>query len=155
MGLTGMESRRIEMACGVLGGALGFIAIGIALFAPVWQWYCDRIPGQSSCNLDVTGIQYAVRVRQEGVLLFYTIWIAVPSLGIVLLAIWHSRTRSLLALFLLWVCTLLLGAQTVFSITASGAPLDVGGFLVPACVLALGASIVGTVAAQQRVPAQV
>jgi hypothetical protein len=151
--MVDMQVRRIEVAGGALGGALGFIALGVGLFAPVWRWYCDPLPGQSSCNPYVTGIQFAVQVGQVGLVLFSSIGIAVPSLGIVLFAIWHSRTRSLAALVLLWVCTVLLGAQTVYALTAREAPRHLGRFLVPATVLALGASIVGTVAAQRRIPA--
>jgi hypothetical protein len=145
-----MVLRRIELVCSVLAGALGFIAIGITLFAPVWKWYCDPIPGQSSCNPYVTGAQFG----QAGIVLYYIIWIAVPSLGIVLFALWHSRTHRLPALVLLWVCTVLLGAVTGnVGLNPFVGPFAVLGFLVPACVLALGASIAGTVAAQQRAPA--
>jgi hypothetical protein len=152
--MADMVTRRIELACGVLGGVLGFIALGVELFAPVWQWFCIPDFGQSSCNPDVTGIQYAFQLGQGGIVLFYTTVVAVPSLGIVLSAIWHSRTQSLPALVLLWVCTVLLGAQTVYiGLSHPFGPHGVLGFFVPACVLALGASIVGTVAARQRVPA--
>jgi hypothetical protein len=149
-----MESRPIELVCGVLAGALGLTALGVGLFAPVWRWYCDPIPPQNSCNPYVTGVQYALQLEHAGIVLYYTTGIAVPSLGIVLFAIWHSRARSLPVLVLLWVCTVLLGAGMVnVGLNPFVGPFDVLGFLVPACVLALGASIAGTVAAQQRAPA--
>jgi hypothetical protein len=78
--------------------------------------------------------------------------------GIVLCAGWHGAARSILALVVLWACTAFL---VVLSIETVRYQLSIGTMLnalaisvafVPH-VLALGASIAGTIAASQRVPA--
>jgi hypothetical protein len=117
-----MESRRIELVCGVLGGALGLTALGV----------------------DVSAVQMqGLEILWLPITLWGGLW-----LGVVLCAVWHSLVRSLPALVLLWVYTVLLCLATLPGLIA-----HIGVVFVPADVLALGASIAGTVAAQQRAPA--
>jgi hypothetical protein len=118
-----MESRRIELVCGVLAGALGLTALSVAVSAVV------QVQGVEILWLSIT--------------LLGGLW-----LGVVLCAVWHSLVRSLPALVLLWVYTALLCLATLPGLTSL-----IGLVFVAADVLALGASIAGTVAAQQRAPA--
>jgi hypothetical protein len=118
-----MLSRRIELVCGVLAGALGLTALGVVLFALL------QVQGLEILWLPIT--------------LWGGLW-----LGVVLCAVWHSLVGSRPALVLLWVYTALLCLAT------TPALIDpIGIVFVPADVLALGASIAGTVAAQRRIPA--
>lgn len=78
-----------------------------------------------------------------GVLLF-----AAPLFGIILFAVWHSRTRSLASLVFLWVCAVMVCVLSVLALTS------IGVYFLPADLLALVAAIAGFVAAQRRVPAQ-
>jgi hypothetical protein len=139
-----MWSRRLELVCGVLGGALGLAALGVALFAPLGTKCIDTTtPGsQSGCFPESL-----VQLQGLASLSFAITLFGGLSLGIILFALWHSRARSLPALVLLWVCTALLWFATLL------AALSIGVLFVPADVLALMASIAGTMAARQRVPA--
>jgi hypothetical protein len=65
------------------------------------------------------------------------------SLGLALFAVGHSLRGTAVLLILLWACTILLGAATLLAL------LSIGVFFVPAAMLALLTSIVGTIAAQQ------
>jgi hypothetical protein len=141
-----METRRIELVCGVLGGALGLVALGVGLFAPL-DMECTSLanqPGPGDC------VRMSV-VQSQGIasLQFVIALIAGLSLGILLFATWHSLARSLIALVLLWVCTVLLCFLTLIAI------FSIGIFFVPADALALAASIIGIVVAQRRMPAHV
>ena len=144
-----MESRRIELVCGVLAGALGLTALGVGLFAPLVPELTDcgfaNPPPPGPCP-----IVYRSAVQLQGLA---SLWLPITlygglSLGIVLFAVWHSLARSLLVLVLLWVCTVLFWLATLALLHNV---LSV--FFFPADVLALAASIAGTRTAQQRVPA--
>jgi hypothetical protein len=139
-----MWSRRVELVCGVLAGVLGLSALGIGLFAPLGTECVDTTaPGsQSSCF-------HASQVQMQGLLsLSFAITLfGGLALGIALFAAWHSLTRSLPALIVLWGCTVLLYFATLLAL------LSIGVLLVPADVFALAASIAGTVAARQPSPA--
>ena len=142
-----MESRHIEVLCGVLGGILGLTALGIDLFAPL-ESYCIG-PGSANSSTSVTcGSANAVQMDR-----LPNLWLPITVLGglslsVVLFAVWHSRVRSLPALVLLWGCTALLCLlATKYTL------IGVSVVVVPSAVLALAASIAGTVAAQQRVQA--
>ena len=156
-----MWSRRIEIVCGALGGALGLAALGVWLFAPLGMKL-----------ISTRGIQGPLYVPASFWQLYGLASLLSPitavsglALGIVLFALWHSRARSLPALILLWGCMALLGVACVATVMAllpnisdlfahrGGGVLFVLLVLVP--VLALVASIAGTVAARQRVPAHV
>jgi hypothetical protein len=141
-----MSSRRIELVCGVLGGILGLAALGVGLF----------VPGSLVCYAmthftPTPGCFRVSLVQEQGlaslappIVLFGGL-----SLGVTLFAIWHSQTRGLLAHILLWLCTALLWGVTVLALPS------IGLLFVPTDVLALVASIAGTVAAGQRAPAHV
>jgi hypothetical protein len=119
-----MESRRIELVCGVLAGALGLTALAVELFT-------------------------VQRQGMEILWLTLTLWVGL-WLGVVLCAVWHSLVRSRPALVILWVYTALLCLATIPALID-----PIGVVFVPADVLALGASVSGTVAAQRHTPAHV
>jgi hypothetical protein len=140
-----MRSQRVELVCGVLGGALGLAALGVGLFAPLsLRCYAAQPPIPGGC----------FRVSQVEVQGLASLTFAIAlfgglSLGIAVFAAWHSLARQLPALILLWVCTALLWGATALAL------LSIGVLFVPADLLALVASVMGTVAARRRVPAHV
>jgi hypothetical protein len=139
-----MWSRRIERIGGVLGGGLGLAALGIALFAPLSTKCLDTpVAGHSGC-FPVSQVQ----LQGLASLWFPIALVGGLSLGIVLVALWHSSSQSRLALLLLWGCTTLFWAASVKTLLVV---LSIGVWFVPADLLALTASIAGTVAAGQRV----
>jgi hypothetical protein len=139
-----MQSRRFELVCGVLAGVLGLSALGFGLFAPLGTECVDTTApgGQIGC-FHVSQVQ----IQGLASLSFAIVLFGGLALGIALFAAWHSLTRSLPALVLLWACTLLLYFATLLAL------LSIGLLFVPADALALAASIAGTVAARQRSPA--
>ena len=149
-----MRSRRIELVGGALGGALGLALLGIWLFAPG----TTDCFGQTSVHCVP---QSQVQLHGLASLLLPPITVfGGLSLGTALFAVWHSLARSLPALVLLWVCTALLwviSVETLLFQLSRGFVIGSPGFgvvFVPH-LLALVASIAGTVAAWQRVPAHV
>ncbi len=141
-----MRTRRLELICGVLGGVLGLAALGVALFAPL-----NLLCYATTLSMPPPGCFRVSQVQEQGLasLAFAIALFGGLSLGIALFALWHSLARSLPALILLWGCTALLWGATLLAL------LSIGVLLVPADALALTASIAGTVAAGQRVPAHV
>jgi hypothetical protein len=141
-----MWTRRLELICGVLGGVLGLAALGVGLFAP-----SSLVCYGTTHSTPVPGC-FRVSLVQEQGLANLALAIALfggLSLGIAVFALWHSLTRSLPALVLLWLCTALLWGVTVVAL------LSIGVLALPSDILALVASIAGTVAAGQRMPAHV
>jgi hypothetical protein len=140
-----MWARRVELIAGVLGGALGLLALGTALFAPLGMQCVDSTtPGGESGCFPVSLVQ----VEGLADLSFAITLFGLLSVGIALFTLWHVLTHSVAALVLLWVCTVLLYFATLLG------ALSIGLFFLPADVLALIASIAGTVAPRRR-PAQV
>jgi hypothetical protein len=90
------------------------------------------------------GISIAVQGQPLSTLWFAITVFGVLALGILVFSVWHSRTQNVLALVLLWASTLLLCVWTVLG------GFSIGLFFLPADLLALVASVVGTVAASQR-----
>jgi hypothetical protein len=157
-----MWSRRIELVCGALCGALGLALLGVWLFAPLGMKLISTGDGPGNPARYVPASFWQLYGLAS--LLFPITVVGGLSLGIVLFALWHSRARRLPALILLWVCTALLWLAWVATLMAlpsigvltalhGGGVLFVLLVLVP--VVALVASIAGTVAARQRVPAHV
>jgi hypothetical protein len=141
-----MVWRRIELTCGVLGGALGFAVLGLALFAPL-NMICSSGTGPRVRG----GCDFMSAIQSQGLA---NLWLpvalfAVPLLGIILFVIWHSRTQSLPVLVPLWVCTLMVCVVSVLSRTS------IGVYFVPADVLALAGVITGSIAGQRGIPARV
>ena len=139
-----MESRRIELVCGVLGGILGLAALAVGLFAPLGTECTDIADpnGPGTC-VQVSAAQF------QGLA---SLWLTITvlgglSLGIILFAVWHSLAHSLPTLVLLWMCTVLLWVSAVLTLSLLGV------FFVPAGALAIAASIAGTRTAGQHVPA--
>jgi len=140
-----MWLRRLELLSGVFGGALGLAALGIALYAPTDE-LCTNTPGP-----EIRGGCYSVSLVQAQGLASLSLAIALFggfSLGIAVFSVSHTFFRHRVLLILLWTCTVLLGAVTLLAL------LSIGIYFMPADALALLASIVGTVAALQRVPAR-
>lgn len=139
-----MWLRRLELLGGVLGGALGFAALGFALFAPLGE-QCggsSTLGSQSTC----TSISLA-QAQGLASLSFAITLFGGLSLGVVIFAVCHSLLKHPTLLILLWLCTALLCFATLLAV------LSIGVFFVPADILALLASITGTLASQQPVPA--
>jgi hypothetical protein len=139
-----MWSQRIELICGLLSGAFGLAALGVTLFAPS-DLICGATPGSSP-----RGGCVGVSLAQQTGLASQALPIALfggMSLGILVFTLWQSRSRSLLALVLLWGCAALLTFLTLRTVSNAGSP---GVLFIPAAALALVASIAGTLTVRQR-----
>jgi hypothetical protein len=144
-----MRSRRIELVCGLLGGVLSLAALGVTLFVP-----SDLICSSGTASSPRGGCVSVSLVQQTGlagqlapIALFGGV-----SLGIILFTLWHTRSRSPLALVLLWGCTVLLIVATLLSLRNVTSP---GVLFLPADALALVASLAGIFPARQRMAAHV
>jgi hypothetical protein len=154
-----MWSRRLELVCGALCGALGLALLGVWLFAPLGMKLISTRGIQGPLNVPASFWQ----LYGLASLLSPITAVSGLALGVVVFALWHGLARSLSALVLLWGCTALLWVACVATVMAllpnisdlfahrGGGVLFVLLVLVP--VLALVASIAGTVTAWQRVPA--
>lgn len=141
-----MWLRRLELLAGVLGGALGLVALGYALFAPLnEQCIGSSTPGGQTISTCSSVSQ--VQVQGLASLSFAITLFGGLSLGVAVFAICHSLLQRPRLLVLLWICTILLCFATLLAI------LSIGIFFVPADALALVACITGTIASQQPVPA--
>jgi hypothetical protein len=141
-----MDYRRIEMVSGILSGVLGFIVLGLALVAPL-SMICS-----AGAEPSIRGGCVRINAIQSQGLT--NLWVpvlafAVPFSGIILFGVWHSRTRSLASLVALWVCAVAVSVLSVLALTS------IGVYFIPADLLGLAAAIIGAMAAQRRVPAQV
>jgi hypothetical protein len=140
-----MRRRRVELVCGVLGGALGLAALAVGLFAPLGTECSDVTgpPAVSSC----TPVSV---VETQGLA---SLWFAIAlfgglSLAVLIFALWHSLAPNLPLLILLWISVGLLCALTLLAV------LSIGILFLPADALAVTAAILGTRAAMQPVTAQ-
>jgi hypothetical protein len=141
-----MRSQRLELICGVLGGALGLAALGVALFAPLGVRCVDTTVSSSASGCSPVNL---IQMQDLASLTFAITLFGGLSLSIILFAVGHSLTHTLPLLIALWVFTMLLWFATLLG------ALSIGLFFVPADGLALVAAIAGTVFAGQRVPARV
>lgn len=139
-----MWLRRLELLGGVLGGALGLAALGFALFAPLGEQCSNSstLDNQSTCTAISLAQAQGLASLSFAITLFGGL-----SLGVAIFAVCHSVLRRPMLLILLWVCTALLCFATLLAM------LSIGVFFVPADISALLASITGTIASQQAVPA--
>lgn len=140
-----MRSRRVELICGVLGGALGLVALGVVLFAPLTRTCVGGAAthARDGCFYVSAAQQYGLASQAPGIAVFGGL-----SLGIILFTLWHVRSPRLPALMLLWVCALLLSYLISLGLDS------VGLVFMPANALAYAASIAGTIAGRRRVAAQ-
>ena len=135
-------SRRIEAICGVAAGALGLVALGVALFAPLGtQSGCTTSlspDGVTRTDCSTTSVSV---VQAQGLvsLLPAIILFAAPLIGIAVFALMHSLERG--SLILLWISVALLGVATVLAI------LSIGIFFAPSALMALLAAIAGSLPA--------
>jgi hypothetical protein len=136
------SSRRIEAICGVAAGALGLVALGAALFAPlVAQSGCtttltsDGVT-QTDCST-ATPISIAQAQGLASLIPVITAF-SVILISIAVFALLHSAGRWIGSLILLWISVALLWlAMTV-------ALLSIGIFFAPSALLALVAAIFGS-----------
>ena len=139
-----MWLRRLELLGGVLGGALGLAALGFALLAPLGE-QCSgssTLGEQTICSPVSLAQAQGLASLSFAIMLFGGL-----SLGVAVFAVSHSLLQRPTLLILLWVCTALLCFATLLAV------LTIGMFFVPADALALLASITGTIASQQPIPA--
>ena len=138
-----MKARRLELFAGVLSGVCGLAALGVGLFAPLGTECVDTaVPSSSSSCSPINLVQEQGLASLSLVIALF----GALSLGVIILAVVHSLTRATALLILLWVCTALLYFSTLIAL------LSIGLFFVPADLLALAASIAGTVAPQRSAP---
>lgn len=139
-----MWLRRLELFGGVLGGALGLAALGFALFAPLGEQCSNSstLGNQSTCTAISLAQAQGLASLSFAITLFGGL-----SLGVAIFAVCHSLLKRPMLLILLWLCTALLCFATLLAM------LSIGVFFVPADILALLASITGTLASQQPAPA--
>ena len=141
-----MWLRRLELLAGVLGGALGLVALGYALFAPL----NEECAGSSTPGGQTISTCSSISLVQAQGLASLSFAIALfggLSLGVAVFAICHSLLQRSALLVLLWICAILLCFATLL------AALTIGIFFVPADALALVACISGTLASVQPAPA--
>lgn len=141
-----MRAQRVELICGVASGVLGLVALATALFAPLgMECFSGTTPGvQPGCHA-----VSLVQMQSLGSLAFAIELFGTLSLAIALFAVWHALTHNVGALILLWVATALLYFSSFLAL------LSIGLLFVPADLLALVASIAGTLAPQPRTPVHV
>lgn len=120
-------SRRIEFACGLLSGLLGFLALGIEFFWPGVSYM-----ESSSNGVTVSGMtSYA---QAYGGVVFPIMLFGLPLVGVAWGAARHALFSSSVARIILWVATLLLTVLAVLAL------LSIGPSLLPAVILAWVAS---------------
>ena len=132
-------SRRIEAICGVAAGALGLLALGVALFAPLGTTSgCTTSlspDGVTQADCSTTSMSL-VQVQGLVSLLPAIILFAVPLIGIAAFALLHSLGRG--SLVLLWISVAVLWVAMFLAI------LSIGIFFAPSALLALFAAITGS-----------
>lgn len=141
-----MWLRRLELLAGALGGALGLVALGYALFAPL----SEECTGSSTPDGQTISTCSSISIAQAqglGSLSFAIALFGSLSLGVAIFTICHSLLQRPMLLVLLWICAILLCFATLLAM------FSIGMFFVPADALALVASIIGTVASVQPAPA--
>ena len=117
---------------------------GFALLAPLGE----QCSGSSTSGNQTTCTSINL-VQTQGLasLSFAIMLFGGLSLGVAVFAVCHSLLQRPTLLILLWVCTALLCFATLLAV------LTIGVLFVPADALALLASISGTMASRQPVPA--
>jgi hypothetical protein len=132
-------SRRLEVICGLAAGALGLLALGVALFAPLGTMSgCttslapDGVT-RTDCSTTHMGI---AQIQGLVSLLPAIILIAAPLIGIAVFAVRHSVGRG--SLVPLWISVAVLYVAMVLAI------LSIGIFFAPSALLALLAAITGS-----------
>jgi hypothetical protein len=139
-----MRLRRVELICGVLGGALGLAALAIGLFAPL---------GTSCASAGPTSpVDTCTNVSQVQIQGLASLWLAISlfgglSLAVLIFSLWHSLAPNLAVLILQWISVGLLCAATLLAL------LSIGILFLPADALAVTAVILGTIASTQSTPA--
>jgi hypothetical protein len=132
-------SRRIEAVCGVAAGALGLVALGVALFAPLgtMSGCVTSLSPDGATRTDCSTTSVSI-VQAQGLvsLLPAIILFAAPVIGIAVFAVRHSVGRG--SLVPLWIGVAVLYVAMVLAI------LSIGIFFAPSALLALLAAITGS-----------
>ncbi len=131
--------RRIEAISGIAAGALGLLALGVALFAPLGtQSGCTTSlapDGSTQTDCSTTSVSI-VQVQGLVSLLPAILLFAAPLISIAILALLHSLGRG--SLILLWI------SVGVLCVAMFLAVLSIGIFFAPSALLALLAAITGS-----------
>jgi hypothetical protein len=131
--------RRIEAISGVAAGALGLVALGVALFAPLGtQSGCTTSlapDGSTQTDCSTTSVSI-LQIQGLVSLLPAIILFAAPLIGIAVFALLHSLGRG--SLILLWISVAVLCVAIFLAI------LSIGIFFAPSALLALLAAITGS-----------
>jgi hypothetical protein len=127
-----MVARVIEAVSGVLTALFGVSALAVGWLAPLATACTTGSDGQMNCTrvsvVQLVGLQrLTLPIEVFGLLL----------LAIALFSVWHSVTRSMLAILVLWPCTLLLCLNTILAADTYGV------LVVPADLLGLVACVAG------------
>jgi hypothetical protein len=135
-------SRRLEVISGVAAGALGFLALGVALFAPLGTMsgcMTSLSPdGVTRTDCSTTHVSIA-QIQGLVSLLPAIILIAAPPIGIAVFAVFavrHSVGRG--SLVPLWISVAVLYMAMFLAI------LSIGIFFAPSALLALLAAVSGS-----------
>jgi hypothetical protein len=132
-------SRRLEVISGVAAGALGLLALGVALFAPlgtVSGCTTSLSPdGVTRTDCSTTHVSIA-QIQGLVSLLPAIILIAAPPIGIAVFAVRHSVGRG--SLVPLWISVAVLYMAMFLAI------LSIGIFFAPSALLALLAAVSGS-----------
>jgi hypothetical protein len=132
-------SRRLEVISGVAAGALGFLALGVALLAPLGTMsgcMTSLSPdGVTRTDCSTTHVSIA-QIQGLVSLLPAIILIAAPPIGIAVFAVRHSVGRG--SLVPLWISVAVLYMAMFLAI------LSIGIFFAPSALLALLAAVSGS-----------
>lgn len=130
--------RTIEGICGVLSGALGLAALGVAFWAPGGTTCSTTITAGGSATQTCAAVSYIAENGLSGILpiiIGFSIVFVVIALGAALHGWWGVREGR----GMLWVATAVLAFGNFLTI------LDIGVFLLPSTLLALVASLLAIV----------
>jgi len=132
-------SRRIEAICGVAAGALGLIALGVALFAPLGtQSGCTTTLSSDGVTQTDCSTATPISIAQaQGLASLIPVIVAFSAIfiGIAVFALLHSARRG--SIVFVWISAALLWGAVLVSI------LSIGIFFAPSALLALVAAIFG------------
>jgi hypothetical protein len=135
--------RRIEFMSGLATSVFGLLGWAYAAFGPTTRYVGSAI----SSDGRTTGVSGYTSVVQKGleppgVVFFVGVLLVVLSFAAV--AYWHSQRRGKAALMILWVLTSLLWISVVLGAAS------IGVLLLPAALLAMIASMTGSLARTQE-----
>lgn len=148
--------RRLELILGTIAGILGLVATGVLFFAPLLPsgQSCTTtvvIGGATTVNCANAGTQHISLIQSQpfsSLVGTFLLFVLVP-LGILCFALFHSLRRGAGSLSGLWLFTLLQCGLVVLALPS------IGWFYFPTALLAVLASVLGTLATRARTPTPV